>query len=127
MRRVDALIDGIRIDLNIPEEQEEFRQGIRGSGGNLEEQEGYLFNFVKPSVLYFENCGVSQDVTLLFFHPFVDNKMGVVTGVKNLEAGSVKIVSSESPFSVALELRTDFCINNNLKEGSILTLQEELE
>ena len=126
MKHVTALIDSIPIELNIPEEEAEFREGVRLSGGTLREQEGYLFNFPQPSILYFENCNVDEDITLLFFHPFVESRMGVVTGVKKLKARDVKIVSSDNVFSVALELRTDFCTKYNIKEGSILSLSEEM-
>ena len=126
MKKVNAIIDSIPIYLNVPEEESEFREGVRATGGKLQETEGYLFNFVNPSVLYFENCLVEDDITLLFFHPFVDNKAGVVTETKRLKARDVKIVSSDNPYSVALELRTDFCNKFNIREGSILTLQEEI-
>jgi len=125
MRQISAVIDSIPITLNVPEELKEFREGVRLSGGRLQEHEGYLFNFKTPSILYFENSGVDEDITLLFFNAFIDEKMGVVSGVKSLKAQSTSIVSSENPYAIALELRADFCITNKIGEGSILSIQEE--
>lgn len=122
MKKSTGIIDGMVISLNIPETLEEYRSGIRKStGATLQENEGYLFRFGKNTNIMMENSGVNCDVTLLYFLSL--KKYGVVEEVQQMDNLSDKVVSSVGFYSVVLELRKDFCKRNNIRKGSIITIQ----
>lgn len=125
MRVVKAKIDSIPIILHKPETLLEYREGVRGLGGSLHPDHGMLFDFsINPTYISMENSGVNCDLTLLFF--LFLGKHGVVSETLYLTSGQDVPTSSKGVYSYVLELRKDFCDTWSIKQGSILTLGEDI-
>lgn len=125
MKTVPASINTIPLTLHIPQTLHEFREGARLLNSNLEFSEGLLFNFGKSQVLIMENSGVQCDINVLYFHKFT--KYGIVEEIKTLTAQDSSPISSNSFYSICVELRKDFCELNNITIGSLLILKESID
>lgn len=124
MKRVEAIIDGIPIYLNVPETNEEFKEGARASNGVLSDNEGYLFDFRSPMPIVMENSGVSHDLTLLYL--FSLDKYGAVAEVSQMKEQASTPVASVGVYRVCIELRKDFCDRNRIGVNSIVSLKKSL-
>lgn len=119
MKIQTATINGALVVLNIPETAFEFREGARLCANSLGHNEGFYFDFRSRQTLFFENSSVPYDLHLLFFDKF--DTYGVVLEAKLLKANSSTIVRSTEKYTVAVELRRDFCEENKIYIGSLLT------
>lgn len=119
MKKIEAIINGTYVSLNVPETSSEYKEGARASGNVLGESEGYLFKYDIPQKLGFENTGVPFELRVLFLKEL--NEVSIVAEVGTLFKDSSKVVSSFTPYSVAIELRSDFCHKYNIGVGSLVT------
>lgn len=122
MKRIESIINGVNVSLNVPETASEYREGARASGNVLAENEGYLFSYDIPQKLSFENTGVPFQLRVLFLTPL--NSASIVSEEGTLLKDSSKVVASFTPHSAAIELRSDFCEKYNIGVGSIVTFLE---
>ena len=119
MKRIESIIDGVNISLNVPETASEYREGARASSNSLAENEGYLFKYDIPQKLSFENTGVPFQLKVLFLTTL--GTASVVAEEGTLLKDSSKVVASFTPHSAAIELRSDFCEKYKIGVGSIVT------
>lgn len=119
MRRIEAIIDGITVFLNVPETSSEYREGARASGNVLGESEGYLFKYDLPQKLAFENTGVPFELKVLFLTNL--DSVSVVAEEATLLKDSSKVAASFTPYTAAIELRSDFCHKYKIGVGSLIT------
>ena len=125
MKELRAIIDGLVVKINATETSEEYRAGARLLGEHLGESEGFLFEYDCPRVLGFENTAVPYDLRVLYLQVVGSDdevRQGVVLECLDMEKDSAKIVQPTSPYSMAIELRKDFCEKNRIGSGSIVTL-----
>ena len=134
MKKVRALIDGLSVELNVVETPEEYREGARASGKSLQESEGYVFSYEVPQVLGFENTGVPFDLRVLYLLEITTSpnaevsNQGVVLSFQDMQKDSSKIVSQpNSRYTMAIELRKDFCEKNKIGTGSLVSFYEDTD
>ena len=125
MRHVSGYIDGIPITINVPETLTEHREGAKANKGELKFNEGYLFDFGKPMTILTSNSNIKHDLAIIYFDSL--NKSGIVTEVAYINKNCNTNISSIGFYLVALEVREDFVVANNIKSGSILILNEALK
>jgi len=128
MLKQKAIIDGIPIMLNKVETSDEYREGARASGNTLSSNEGYMFQYDTAMKLQFENTGVPYDLRVLYLLNMIDTEdvqQGVVMESVDMNKNSAKIVfPMYGVYTVAVELRKDFCDTNKIGKGSIITLKD---
>ena len=122
MKREQLLVDGILVDINVPETSNEYRQGARASGHVLAENEGYRFSYDIAQRLEFENTAVPFDIKVLYLQAVdTDNSMFVVLDEVTLDKDSSKIRGSRDSFKEVIELRKDFCDKYKIGAGSVVS------
>lgn len=118
-----GLVDSIPLKVYVPETTQEFREGVR-LVGSLGPNDGMLFNFNKHERLIFENSGVNQDISILFFDD-LSNDQAIVSEICILKANSPQWVTTRYPHAMALEVSVDFCRLNKIQVGSIVSISIE--
>jgi uncharacterized membrane protein (UPF0127 family) len=121
MKKVSGMLDGVLIELEVAQTLNQYKEGVRLSGGTLHFNAGMLFDFGAPMQILLENSGVDQDLQVLYFSKF--KKYGVVEETSTLKAQDPKAVASKGFYPIAIELRKDFCEQHRIGKGSTLILK----
>lgn len=121
MKKVNGILEGVTLEIIVPQTLNEFKEGARLLGGTLQYNQALLFDFKSPMQIVLENSGVEHDLQVLYFPRF--SKCGIAEESKILKAFDVSHVNSTGFYPIALELRQDFCKTNNIGKGSTLFIK----
>lgn len=122
MKKVKANLDSIPLTVNVPETEEEYREGIRKLGGSLPLDEGMLFNFHNGTQIIMENSGVNNSISLLYFISLGRGNSGIVSEIKHMNKDDASHVKSQGMYSWVLEVRKEFFDSYKIRIGSILQI-----
>lgn len=126
MKKLSAIIHGVSVSINEVEDAAEYNEGARASGEDLLENEGYLFKYDIPQILSFENTGVPFELKVLYLTE-VGVDMWIVMDEALLQKDSAKLASCFTPYEIALELRKDFCDQNGIGVGALLSIPLQVD
>jgi hypothetical protein len=134
MRRVSGFVDGLLVELNIPESQHELHTLVRAEALPLSEAEGYVYDYTCPETITLERPPTTHGSRLLFIletNPPVEEKAVVKQGVvlQHLVVDKFQrstVSTEQAKYKLAIELREDFCQKHNLGQGSVISIYDEL-